>query len=56
VRESGGRVCDFRGRGEKILDAGQIVAGNQKICPTLQKAIVQTGYASAFDPPPMRRE
>jgi myo-inositol-1(or 4)-monophosphatase len=56
VRESGGRVCDFRGRGEKILDAGQIVAGNQKVCPALQKAIVQTGYASAFDPPPLRRE
>jgi myo-inositol-1(or 4)-monophosphatase len=56
VRESGGRVSDFRGRGEKILDAGQIVAGNQKIGPALQKAIVQSGYASAFDPPPMRRE
>jgi myo-inositol-1(or 4)-monophosphatase len=56
VRESGGRVCDFRGRGEKILDAGHIVAGNQKVCPALQKAIVQTGYASAFDPPPLRRE
>jgi myo-inositol-1(or 4)-monophosphatase len=49
VRESGGRVCDFRGRGEKILDAGQIVAGNQKLGPVLQKAIVSTGYASAFD-------
>ena len=47
VREAGGRVSDFRGRGEKILDAGQIVAGNQKVCPALQKAIVQAGYASA---------
>ena len=56
VRESGGRVCDFRGRGEKILDAGQIVAGNQKVGPALQKALVQSGYASAFDVPPLRRE
>jgi myo-inositol-1(or 4)-monophosphatase len=56
VRESGGRVCDFRGRGEKILDAGQIVAGNQKLCPALQKAIVNAGYASAFDMPAMKRE
>ena len=53
VRESGGRVCDFRGRGEKILDVGQIVAGNQKVCPALQKAIVQSGYASAFDTKPL---
>jgi myo-inositol-1(or 4)-monophosphatase len=49
VRESGGRVCDFRGRGEKILDAGQIVAGNQKLGPALQKSLVQSGYANAFD-------
>ena len=49
VREAGGRVCDFRGRGEKLLDAGQVVAGNLKICDALQKAIVQSGYASAFD-------
>ena len=49
VRESGGRVSDFRGRGEKILDAGQIVAGNQKLGPALQKALVQSGYANEFD-------
>jgi myo-inositol-1(or 4)-monophosphatase len=48
VREAGGRVCDYRGRGEKLLDGGQIVAGNIKICDALQKAIVQSGYASAF--------
>lgn len=48
VREAGGRVCDYRGRGEKLLDGGQIVAGNIKICDVLQKAIVQSGYASAF--------
>ena len=49
VREAGGRVCDFRGRGDKLLDGGQIVAGNIKIVDTLQKAIVQTGYANAFN-------
>lgn len=49
VREAGGRVCDFRGRGERLLDAGQMVAGNLKVCAALQKAIVQSGYASAFD-------
>jgi myo-inositol-1(or 4)-monophosphatase len=52
VRESGGRVSDFRGRGEKILDAGQVVAGNQKVAPALQKALVQSGYAAAFDVKP----
>ena len=40
---------DLHGRGEKLLDAGQVVAGNLKICDALQKAIVQSGYASAFD-------
>lgn len=49
VREAGGRVCDFRGRGEQILNAGQMVAGNLKLCDALQKAIVQSGYANAFD-------
>ena len=49
VREAGGRVCDFRGRGEKLLDGGQIVAGNLKVSDALQKAIVQSGYANAFD-------
>lgn len=49
VRESGGRVCDFRGRGEKLLDAGQIVAGNLKVVDALQKSIVQSGYANAFN-------
>ena len=48
VREAGGRVCDYRGRGEKLLDVGQIVAGNLKVCDALQKSIVQSGYASAF--------
>ena len=49
VREAGGRVCDFRGRGEKLLDVGQIVAGNLKISDALQKSIVQSGYANAFN-------
>jgi myo-inositol-1(or 4)-monophosphatase len=48
VREAGGRCCDFRGRGEKLLDGGQLVAGNLKVVDALQKAIVSTGYASAF--------
>ena len=48
VREAGGRVCDFRGRGERLLDGGQVVAGNLKLCDALQKAVVSSGYASAF--------
>jgi len=53
VREAGGRVCDYRGRGEKLLDAGQIVAGNLKIVPALQKGLVSSGYASVFDVKPI---
>ena len=49
VREAGGRVCDFRGRGEKLLDGGQVVAANLKLCDVLQKSIVQSGYANAFN-------
>ena len=49
VREAGGRVCDFRGRGERLLDGGQIVAGNLKLGDALQKAVVQSGYAAAFN-------
>jgi myo-inositol-1(or 4)-monophosphatase len=49
VREAGGRVCDFRGRGEKLLDGGQIVAGNLKVSEALQKSLVQSGYANAFN-------
>ncbi|MEO8161598.1 MAG: inositol monophosphatase family protein [Arenimonas sp.] len=49
VREAGGRVCDFRGRGEKLLDAGQVVAGNLKLCDALQKSLVQSSYANAFN-------
>ena len=49
VREAGGRVCDFRGRGEQLLNGGQVVAGNLKVVDALQKAIVQSGYANAFN-------
>ena len=49
VREAGGRVCDFRGRGEKLLDGGQLVAGNIKLSDALQKSLVQSGYANAFN-------
>ena len=51
VREAGGRVCDFQGRGERLLTDGastQLVAGNLKVSDALQKAIVASGYASAF--------
>ena len=48
VREAGGRVCDYRGRGDKLLDGGQVVAANLKLCDILQKSIVQSGYANAF--------
>ncbi|MCF7222726.1 inositol monophosphatase family protein [Marilutibacter chinensis] len=54
VREAGGKVCDFRGRGTGPMDARgtaprAVVAGNLKICDQLQKKIVDTGYAAAFD-------
>ena len=51
VREAGGRVCDFQGRGERLLTDGastQLVAGNLKVSEALQKAIVASGYASVF--------
>ena len=54
VREAGGKVSDFRGRGTGPMDsrgiAGrQLVAGNLKVCDALQNRIVNTGYAAAFD-------
>jgi myo-inositol-1(or 4)-monophosphatase len=48
VREAGGRVCDYKGRGERILDAGQMVAGNMKVGPLLQAAIAQSDYGKSF--------
>ena len=48
VREAGGRCTDFRGGGNSFNN-GQIVAGNVKVCDALQKAIVDSGYAAAFN-------
>lgn len=48
VREAGGRACDFKGRGERILDAGQVVAGNMKVGPLLQASIAQSDYGKSF--------
>ncbi len=48
VREAGGRVCDFRGNSDKLLDAGQLIAGNIKVCDELQKTLVGSGYTAAF--------
>ncbi len=54
VREAGGRVCDFRGSGMTRMDIAeargrQVVAGNVKLVEPLQKTIVSSGYAKAFD-------
>ncbi|TWT18475.1 inositol monophosphatase [Luteimonas marina] len=55
VREAGGRVCDFKGAATGPMHvpgaaAGrQLVAGNVKVSEALQKAIVASGYAKAFD-------
>src|SRR5690606_7761917 len=54
VREAGGRICDFRGAAtprmdERGPDSRQIIAGNVKVADELQKLIVNTGYAAAFD-------
>jgi myo-inositol-1(or 4)-monophosphatase len=48
VREAGGRCCDFRGGGDSFNN-GQIVAANLKLGEALQKRLVETGYAAAFD-------
>lgn len=54
VREAGGKVVDFRGRPSGPMDnrglvGRPLVAGNLKICDALQKRIVDSGYAGAFD-------
>jgi myo-inositol-1(or 4)-monophosphatase len=49
VREAGGRVCDFRGGSDGLLDRGQLIAANLKLSDALQKAIVDSGYAAEFD-------
>ena len=48
VREAGGRVCDFQGRSDKLINTNHIVAGNQKVSAALQKSIGQSGYAAVF--------
>ncbi|SJZ74731.1 inositol monophosphatase family protein [Novilysobacter spongiicola] len=54
VREAGGTVTDFRGRGTGPMDARGVagrplLAGNLKVANLLQQRIVNTGYASSFD-------
>ena len=48
VREAGGRICDFRG-GTNSMRNGQIVAGNLVLSDAVQKRLVESGYAAAFD-------
>ncbi|MGQ4583831.1 inositol monophosphatase family protein [Lysobacter sp. F60174L2] len=54
VREAGGKVADFKGRGTGPMDARGVagrplLAGNIKVAELLQQRIVNTGYAAAFD-------
>jgi len=55
VREAGGRVGDFRGAATGPMHVAgaaagrQLLAGNVKVTDALQKAIVASGYAKAFD-------
>jgi myo-inositol-1(or 4)-monophosphatase len=54
VREAGGRLCDYRGRAPGRMDMAssrgtQLVAGTIKVVEPLQKAIVESGYAKAFE-------
>lgn len=54
VREAGGRICDFKGAPTGPMNAApsggrQIVAGNVKLIDALQKSLVASGYAKAFD-------
>ncbi|WP_066096340.1 inositol monophosphatase family protein [Xanthomonas massiliensis] len=54
VREAGGRVCDYTGAtparmDDRGPDSRQVVAGNIKVCDALQKVIVNSGYAKAFE-------
>lgn len=48
VREAGGRVLNFRGQSDQLLDAGQVLAGNLKLSEALHKAVVASGYAAQF--------
>jgi len=54
VREAGGRVCDFKGRSEKILFEGQCIAGPLKVVDAVQKTVQDSGWLASFAPPPLR--
>jgi myo-inositol-1(or 4)-monophosphatase len=56
VREAGGRVCDFKGRSEKILFEGQCIAGPLKLVEAVQKAVQDSGWLASFAAPPLRSE
>ena len=54
VREAGGKVCDYKGATLGRMDNRgpenhQVVAGNLKVAESLQKVLVNTGYATEFD-------
>lgn len=53
VREAGGKLCDFRGGtlGPLHIDGPtrQVIAANVRLIDGLQKVLVNTGYAKAFD-------
>ena len=54
VRESGGKVSDYRGRGTGPMDARgtdprPLLAGNVRIADALQQRLLNTGYAATFD-------
>ncbi len=54
VREAGGKACDFKGAATGRMDGTGpetrgLVAGNLKVCDAVQKVIVNSGYAAAFD-------
>lgn len=53
VREAGGRACDFRGRSEKMLFEGQVIAGPMKVVDRVQKAVQESGWLASFAPPPL---
>lgn len=54
VREAGGRACDFKGRNEKILFEGQVIAGPMKVVDAVQKAVQESGWLASFAAPPLR--
>jgi len=55
VREAGGRSLNFRGEAASVRD-GQIIAGNLRMTELIQKRVLDSGYAAAFDAPALRSE